>query len=288
MKLTATLLVLLVFVQTPQAPPRPRPQPSAGGEPAQILIAEKAWASADVLMPLLASSDGTIRTYALRAVGRLEDPRLVPQLLALPLSPKGFSPGAVADAVAQSLKGFDPKTNPALIASVSEWMHATGMSFNKEISFQVVGAVGRIAWLTPEQVRNVEEVLLHVIDLTAQDPLYLGVYRAAMRGLESLARLNVRVAPLDDKTLKVLGESVRAVSANDSDDAVRLNAFSALVSARAVDANAETAALKDASPEIRRVAVSVLGGAGGGLNEDIRQRRIKDALADTSGLVRYE
>jgi cyclophilin family peptidyl-prolyl cis-trans isomerase len=288
MKTTATLLLLFVLVQAPQTPPRPRPQPPAGGEPAQVLIAEKAWAGADVLMPLLTASDATIRRFALRAVGRLEDPRLVPQLLALPLSPKGVSPGDVADAVAQSLKGFDPKGDPALIASVSEWMHTTGMSLNKGISFQVVGAIGRIAWLSPEQVRDAEEVLLQVIDLTAPDPVYLSVYRAAMRSLESLARLNVRVAQLDEKTLKILGGSVRAVSVNDADDAVRRDAFTALVSARAVDADSETTALKDASPEIRRVAVSVLGGAGGGLNEDIRLWRLKDTLSDSSALVRYE
>src|SRR5260221_5243567 len=159
MKLTATLLALLVLVQAPRAPQAPRGQPLDGGEPVQVLNAEKAWAGADVLMPLLISSDSAVRTYALRAVGRLEDPRLVPQLLALPPPPRGLSPGAVADAVAQSLKGFDPKGNPELIASVAEWMHATGMNFNKEISFQVVGAIGRIVWLSPEQVRDAEEVL---------------------------------------------------------------------------------------------------------------------------------
>src|SRR5258708_27710460 len=266
-----TLLVLLLLAQ----------------EPAQVLNAEKAWAGADVLMPLVASSDPIVRTCALRAVGRLEDPGLVPQLLALPAPPKGPSPGAVADAVAQSLKGFDPKNNPQLITSVAEWMLAVGAHSDKAISFQVVGAIGRIAWLVPEQVHTAETILVHVIGQTAQDPKSLGVYRSALRSLESLARLNVQITAFDDETVKILARSVQKVSANDTDKAARQNAFSALVAARAVDRDSESAALKDASAEIRRVAVSVLGGAGGGLDEAVRLARIQDALGDPSGLVRY-
>src|SRR5258708_33569027 len=257
-----TLLVLLLLAQ----------------EPAQVLNAEKAWAGADVLMPLVASSDPIVRTCALRAVGRLEDPGLVPQLLALPAPPKGPSPGAVADAVAQSLKGFDPKNNPQLITSVAGWMLAVGAHSDKEISFQVVGAIGRIAWLAPEQVRTAEAILVHIVGQTAQDPKYLGVYRRALRSLESLARLNARIAALDEETVKILDRSVQKLSANDTDDAARLNALSALVAARAVDRDSESAALQDASPEIRLVAVSVLGGAGGGLDEAARLARIQDAL----------
>jgi cyclophilin family peptidyl-prolyl cis-trans isomerase/HEAT repeat protein len=280
-----TLFVLLILAQAPQTS---RPQPPAGVEPEQVLNAEKAWAGADVLMPLVSSGDASVSTFALRAVGRLEDPRLVPQLLALPAPPRGPLPGAVADAVAQSLKGFDPKTNPQLITSVAEWMLAVGAHSDKEISFQVVGGIGRIAWRAPEHVRIAEAILVHVIGQTAQDPGYLGVYRSALRSLGSLARLNAQIAALDEETVKILDRSVRKLSANDTDDAARLNALSALVAARAVDRDSESAALKDASAEIRRVAVSVLGGAGGGLDEATRLARIQEALGDPSGLVRYE
>jgi cyclophilin family peptidyl-prolyl cis-trans isomerase/HEAT repeat protein len=280
-----TLFVLLLLAQAPQAS---GPEPPANGEPEQVLNAEKAWAGADVLMPLLASSDVRVRTFALRAVGRLEDARLVPQLLALPAAPKGPPPGAVADAVAQSLKGFDPKNNPDLIASVADWMSAVGTHPDKETSFQVAGAIGRIAWLSPRQVRNAEAILVHVIGQTAQDPRYLGVYRSAMRSLASLARLNAGVAAFDGDTVKALARSLQGLSVNDSDDAVRLSALSALVAARAVDLDTGSAALKDASVEVRRVAVSVLGGASGDMDDRTRLARIEEALHDPSGLVRYE
>jgi len=62
----------------------------------------------------------------------------------------------------------------------------------------------------------------------------------------------------------------------------------ALVAARTVDRDAESAALKDDSMEVRRVAVSVLAGTGGGLDDGSRLARIMNALDDPSGLVRYE
>jgi len=95
MKLIATLCALLVLGQAPQPPfdvaqgrqrpltPAPRPLTAAenqrliqqeGGEPPEVLNAEKAWAGAEVLMPLVTSGDETVRRYALRAVGRLELP----------------------------------------------------------------------------------------------------------------------------------------------------------------------------------------------------------------------
>jgi cyclophilin family peptidyl-prolyl cis-trans isomerase len=280
-----TPLVLLVLALAAQAP---RPEPPAGGEPAQVLDAEKAWAGAGVLLPLLASEDATVRTFALRAVGRLEDPRLVPRLLALPAPPRGPSPGAVADAVAQSLRGFDAKNNPSLIASVADWMRAIGTHADREIAFQVAGAIGRIAWQTPAQVHDAEAILVRVLGQTAPDPTFLGVYRGAMRSLESLARLNGGVAPFDDATVKALGRSVRKLAPNDSGAAVRLSALSALAAARAVDRVAEGAALKDDSMEVRRVAVSVLAGGGGGFDESEWLARIMNALDDPSGLVRYE
>src|SRR6266851_5307228 len=266
-----TLFVLLILAQAPQTS---RPLPPAGGEPPQVLNAEKAWAGADVLMPLVASSDASVRAFALRAVGRLEDTRLVPQLLALPAPPRGPSPGAVADAVAQSLKGFDPKNNPQLITSVAEWMLAVGTHADRETSFQVVGAIGRIAWHKPAQVRDAELILVRALRQTARDPKFLGVYRDAMRSLESLARLNGRITLFDDGTVRILGGSVRKAAPNDSDGAVRLNALSALVAARTVDRDAESAALKDDSMEVRRVAVSVLAGTGGGLDDSSRLARI--------------
>src|SRR5258708_19915399 len=148
--------------------------------------------------------------------------------------------------------------------------------------------MGRSTWHTPAQVRDAELILVRALRQTARDPKFLGVYRNATRSLESLARLNGRITVFDDETVRILGGSVRKAAPNDSDGAVRLNALSALVAARAVDRDAESGALKDDSMEVRRVAVSVLAGTGGGLDDGSRLARIMNALDDPSGLVRYE
>jgi len=82
MKFLAAACVALLLAQQPARPPR-SVQP-LGAEPLPVLQAERAWAGADLLLPLIAdSSDPGVASAAIRAVGRLEDPHVVPTLLAL-------------------------------------------------------------------------------------------------------------------------------------------------------------------------------------------------------------
>ena len=75
-----------------------------GAEPIEVLNVEKGWGGADALLPLTQSERAQVRNGAIRALGRLEDPRLVLPLLSL----KDISSSARSEAVAQSLKGLDP------------------------------------------------------------------------------------------------------------------------------------------------------------------------------------
>ena len=56
-----------------------------GAEPLAVLELEKAWAGAEPLLQLAAPADADpgVRIAAVRALGRLGDPRVIPQLLAL-------------------------------------------------------------------------------------------------------------------------------------------------------------------------------------------------------------
>ena len=114
MKIAATLGIALLLAQ---ARPQPRvtleqlrraAQQTGVSEPLEVLSAEKAWAGAEVLLPLVTSKDPLVQNAALRALGRLEDPRPVPQLIALGNVPRAPINGVIAPAIAQSLKGFDP------------------------------------------------------------------------------------------------------------------------------------------------------------------------------------
>src|SRR4029079_19821770 len=81
-------------------------------------------AGAAWLLPLIAdSSDPGVASAAIRAVGRLEDPHVVPTLLAL----KPDYQAAAAVEIAQSLKGFDSTADPALVQNAWAWLYRIGM-----------------------------------------------------------------------------------------------------------------------------------------------------------------
>src|SRR5439155_25576824 len=101
-------------------------------------------------------------------------------------------------------------------------------------------------------------------------------------------RLNVKVTTFEEETVKWLVRIVVRTLPNDNDDRVRENALAALISARALDAATERQALRDTDSQVRRLAMTVLGGGGAGLGDDERLDLIAGAFRDQSGQVRYE
>ena len=293
MKITAMLAAALFLAQAAPAPQVTLERLQQAGrqqgvsEPLDVLYAEKAWAGADVLLPLATSANPQTQSYAIRALGRLEDPRLVPQLLAIANTPN-TPQSAIATAVAQSLRGFDPSRDPELMAKVSSWL--------RRISFVKVGAltiaiptpIGNIVYGDAEQVHGAEDVLRRILDDSAYNREKQGTYLAAARSLEALGRLNAKVTTFDEETVTRLVRMVVRTLPNDDVDLVRENALAALISARALDADTEKQALKDTDAQVRRLAITVLGGAGAGIADEERLDLIEHGLSDLSGQVRYE
>src|SRR5262245_6908034 len=119
MKAFAAAIAIVVLAQAGQRPATPALrlrellQP-LGAEPIEVLEAEKVWSGPEVFFTLLQSEDRAIRAAALSAIGRLQNPTLVPRLLAL----KDMPAQPLMDAVASSLHGMDPLTQPALLEQV--------------------------------------------------------------------------------------------------------------------------------------------------------------------------
>ena len=265
-----TFLVLLLLAQ----------------EPTVVLNAEKTWASGDVLWPLAASGDPTIRQYAVRAIGRLENPGSVPRLLALGRQP-GVAPREPAIAIAQSLTGFDPARDPALIASASEWLRAVAF-INSPVSPLVnPEPLAAIQYANPEQVHAAEAVMLRILEWAAHDKFKGGYYLQAVGSLESLGRSNARVTAFDPDTVMRLSRIVANTGINDG-DAAREAALAALIAARGLDSETELIALRDSYEHVRRQATTVLAGAGAGLDDEKRLDLIQEKLRDPNGQVRYE
>ena len=148
--------------------------------------------------------------------------------------------------------------------------------------------IGRLAYANAEEVHGAEDCLCRILDDSAYDPLKVGVYEAAARSLESLGRLNAKVTTFDEGTVKWLVRIVVRTLPNDNNDRVRENALAALISARAIDGDTEKQALRDTDSQVRRLAMTVLGGGGAGLGDDERLDLIAQGLQDQSGQVRYE
>jgi hypothetical protein len=97
------IVVVVVAYLAQRAGAAVPPRQTSPDVPAAVVDAERSWAGADALWPLAKSGDAAAARYAVRAIGRLEDPGNVPGLLALGRQPVP-GPAAVAPAVAQSLK----------------------------------------------------------------------------------------------------------------------------------------------------------------------------------------
>lgn len=290
MRIAALLGAALLLAQT--APQRQIPldqlQQAARqvgvSEPLEVLYAEKAWAGADVLMPLVISRDPEVQKYAIRAVGRLEDPRVVPQLLALANAP-GAPVTDIATAIAHALRGFDPAQSPDMMARVSTWLRRVSFGASP---FVLPTPIGSIAYGNPEEVHGAEDVLRHILDASAYAPRKAGTYVDAVRSLESLGRLNAKLTTFDEETVIWLVHMVVRTLPNDDVDAARASALAALISARALDTDTERQALNDTDPEVRRLATTVLTGNGAGLPDEERLDLLQHGLSDVAGQVRYE
>ena len=264
-----------------------------GAQPIEVLLAEKGWGGADALMPLTQSESSQVRNAAVRALGRLEDPRLVLPLLSL----TNISSSARSEAVAQSLKGFDPSVDPRLIQTALDWLYVTA---DKPLDFKSIAEpaammmpLGRIRYATPEQMRKAESIIRRITVFVRPDlrmPMP-ALYETGLRALESLARVNARVSPLAEETVAELEKTIEKQSANDSAreaPLARFYALGALINGRGLTADTLKVALKDVDWRVRRLGTTVLTGSGAGLDDESRISLIQDGLDDKVGSVRYE
>lgn len=283
MKSAALLCVALLLAQQIGAPRDEASARDATGIPLVVLNAERRWAGAGVLLPL-ANAETQTAVYAIRAIGRLEDPGLVPQLL--PLLAYADRNNAAADAIAQSLVNVDAQQDPDLVARVGERFRALADQGDPAAA-RAIGPLGRLRYADSQDVSRAERILARLLARTTADPRHAGIRLGIVRSLEALARNNTKLVAFEPATTSTLAAIVGRTSPNDN-GVVRLYALMALVAARALDADTLSRALLDDDEQVRRVAVAALAGGAvrldaAGSNDDIVR-----ALTDRSVLVRYE
>jgi cyclophilin family peptidyl-prolyl cis-trans isomerase/HEAT repeat protein len=250
----------------------------------------------------LRSRDLDTARVAVRAIGRLERPELVPDILPLLKSPLPEIRAEAANAVAQAAHGWTQppvraaavkktgasKATPAMPASINVAAVASALAarLGSEDEGTVRGAIcqalGRLPYTTAEQVAETESTLTTALAREDSTDGRLGV----AQGLESLIRINRKIAkPSVDARARLT--ELASGSATTGAARIRRLALEALITADAVSDAVVARAAADADPQLRRLAVratTIPNGKSDSASEDV----VKQALADPSAMVRIE
>jgi cyclophilin family peptidyl-prolyl cis-trans isomerase/HEAT repeat protein len=146
-------------------------------------------------------------------------------------------------------------------------------------------ALGRLPYENVESFKMAEAFLRKVLERPFPR-LFDTPHAGAARGLESLARLNRKIASFDEDTIERLRAVARTVDPRRANP--QRNALAALVAAQGVDAETLRAVLGGPDDEVRRIGVLALSGAGSAIADEDRLGFIRRALADSSYMVRVE
>jgi peptidyl-prolyl cis-trans isomerase B (cyclophilin B) len=277
-----------VYVSVPMAR-----QAAAGGPkpvPVSTILAiedSRAATRADLDI-LLSATRGPTRDSAIQALGRLQRRDLIPDLL--PLLASEATRSSAATAITLGLRGRpldgvtgaqqDQQAQSALIAAGEMDLGIT----EPRSLMALARAVGRLQQ-DVASFKTAEGFLRRVLEKPfplIEDAPHVG----AARGLESLARLNRKIATLDDTTIERLRVVARTLNPRRTDQ--QRNALAALIAATAVDADTLEIVLVRQDPEVRRLAMLALTGSGSAIADADRVSYIRKGLSDRSYMVRLE
>ena len=244
-----------------------------------------------LLVELARAKDIVTASRAIRAIGRLERRELIPELLPyLTLGPTDET----AQAVAQAFRGpaLPADSEGQLVERALEALVGAGaIPPDPRKMPGPVGpvslAIGRLPYERADQVKAAESYLLRMLRAADTDPLLRPAVVNILRGMEILARTQNRLATLTSDSI----EQLRSIAQNRRHDyggAARVQALSALVAAHGVDEETVRVAARVDSPPMRRLAASVLGGAGAPVQPAERMELLTQALRDVSISVRIE
>ena len=284
----AVALVTLVGTAGRPAPVSARQSPPAGVQTpgsslpglAGVLAVEDARAPfpEDLRALRAAAGSGTpeVQRAAVRAIGRLERRDLIPELLPrLRVRTPGVADEA-AVALALAMRG-EPLPGLSDEQQSRAVFDALALSGGPDTSYL---ALGRLPYTREAEVRQAERELARRLATT---PAAI----EAVRGFESLARLNRKFLPFDESSLERL-RSLAVIRNQPGAPELRRNAMAALVASLGADTPTLVTALADDEAEVRRLAALVLAGAGSTIEAARRLDLLQEALADRSPMVRLE
>jgi cyclophilin family peptidyl-prolyl cis-trans isomerase/HEAT repeat protein len=277
--MTKKILILLFCIATPAA---------AQSLQERMLQAEDARPATEAgLAPLLEGLKGNGRRTAIRAIGRLERPAMIP-LIAPALADGVGIRAEAANALAQMAR------TPEAVVEVQKLLldrAAIDANLNTwEPWGEIAAALGRLPYDTAEQVAATEAVL--IIGLPSPDSMN-DVDSAALigsaRGFESLARTvrAKKLPPLGTRTWDLLrwAATAQRPAADPRSVLTRRLAMAALVTGSQATASVIERGLLDVDGEVRRLAAAGLATDAAISDRDVL---LKKGMADKEARVRLE
>ena len=313
-------LAIALLVVAARAGAQPRSSPTSAG-PRWIAILEaedrRAPTARDlaVIRAGLGSPDDQTRRIALRALGRLERPPLIADIVPALKAMLPEIRAEAANAIGQAAQGWKqpPPLRSAVARSTLAARGVGGLTIetvtdtlvarlsaesDSSVRAAICETIGRLPYASGEQVRRAEAALLKTA------PAESVVDRLGIaKGLEALIRLSRTLNPPSPEVIAKLGDlatlagrvrlttdatprpTVTRESDPSRDARVRRLALEALITAGAADEDVTVAAAADPDPQVRRLAMRAASAPGPAASAaDVLQR----GLADATAMVRFE
>lgn len=204
------------------------------------------------------SGDWQTARMAFRALGRLERPSLIADILPGLRHREAEVRAEAANAAAQASQGWraTPPAGPALVQLQSALISRLGVEAEPSVRAALCESVARLPYTQSADVARAESALLdHAARATSNDDR-LGV----AKGFEALTRLHRQVHAPGDATLAELRQLARRPPERSEqellrDARVRRLALESLIAAGAADSSTLTVVANDPDPQVRRLAV---------------------------------
>lgn len=230
------------------------------------------------------SGDGNTARIGLRALGRLERPSLIADILPGLRHRLPEVRAEAANAVAQAAQGLTAPGAPAYALGPAQAALITRLGVEAEPSVRAAlcESLGRLPYTAAADAARAEQTLTEFATRTSNTTDRLGI----AKGLEAFVRLHRTLSPPRESTIDLLRRFAQPTpERSDADllrDArIRRLAVDALVLASRADLSTLTTASHDPDPQVRRLAVrgATVSGA---------DTIVTTALVDRSPLVRIE
>jgi len=248
-----------------------------------ILVAEDARPSDGALLDTLVgaseSGDARSRRYAVRALGRLEDPALIASIAPALDDPEPLVRVAAAEAIAQAVHGASGES------ALEPLLERARDERDPAVRGAIAHALGRLTLPDAEVERALGPLLLW----SEEEGLAGETVTGLVLGLEEITR-RPGTASDDSRPFEALGrlfdlaDTSPPADPNTRWDRVRTVALTALGQRGRADPLRVDRGLRDPAPTVRAAAVRFFGP----LDTEEREARILDALEDSAVIVRGE